>query len=157
QLAAALAPEDQTVGAIGTDAVEYIDRWLAAFDAEVPTVYRGGPNSGREPFPDPATGQPSKKFPDDDFLDFVPPNRMQELAFRIELLGSASVPNGDINAPTVPATPGAQALYRDAVVQLEQLAQQQGVASFAALSDADKLATFNKTPAEFKTAFLGHL
>ena len=85
ELAAAIVPEDETVGAIGTDAVEYIDRYLAAFDAEVPTIYRGGPFSGREPFPDPDTGDPSGRFPDDASSTILPPTRMQERRFRIEL------------------------------------------------------------------------
>jgi hypothetical protein len=157
QLAAAIVPEDQTVGALGTDAVEYVDRFLAAFESPVPAIYRSGPFSGRTPFQDPATGDPSDDFPDNAFLEILPPTRMQELSFRIELLGSASVPNGEINAPLVPATPGLQTLYRDAVVTLNDFARAQGAASFAALDDAGKLAAFNATPPEFRDAFLAHL
>ncbi len=46
-LAEALIPEDETVGALGAGAVEYIDRLLGAFDQSVPDLYRGGPFSGR--------------------------------------------------------------------------------------------------------------
>ena len=157
QLGAAVVPEDQTVGALGTDAVEYIDRYLAAFDAKVPTLYRSGPFSGRTPFPDADSGGPSGKFPDDAFLDILPPTRMQELSFRIELLGSASVPNGDINAPIVPSTPGLQALYRSAIESMNAYAQQQGAADFVALDDAGKLAAFAATDAEFQNAYLENL
>jgi hypothetical protein len=157
QLAAAIVPEDQTVGALGTDAVEYADRWLAAFDADVPTIYRSGPFSGRTPFPDPVTGAPSDDFPDDAFLEILPPTRMQELSFRIELLGSDSVPNGAINAPIVPATPGLQTLYRDAVGALNAYAQARGVESFAALDDDAKLDAFDATEPAFQDAFLANL
>lgn len=157
QLAAAIVPEDQTVGAIGTDAVEYVDRFLAAFDADVPTLYRSGPFSGRTPYQDPVTGAPSDDFPENSFLEILPPTRMQELSFRIELLGSASVPNGDVNAPIVPATPGLQALYREAVVMLGEFARAQGAESFAALDDTGKLAAFAATPPAFRDAFLEHL
>jgi hypothetical protein len=156
QLAAALVPEDETVGAIGTNAVEYIDRWLAAYDNPVPTIYRGGPNSGRDPLPDPKTGQPSDKFPHDDFEDILPPTRMQDLSFRIELFGSGSVPNGDINAPIIPSTPGLQSLYRDAIAQLRQIAAQQGT-DFGSLSEADRLKAFAKTSADFQQAFETHV
>jgi len=157
QLAAAIVPEDRTVGAAGTDAVEYIDRFLALFDADVPTIYRGGPFSGRAPYPDPVTGAASDDFPDDAWLEILPPTRLQELSFRIELLGSASVANGEINAPLVPATPGLQALYRDAVVAVNEFAREQGVESFAALDDGGRLAAFASTDAEFRDAFLSHL
>jgi hypothetical protein len=145
QLAGAVVPEDETVGAIGCDAVEYIDRYLAAFDASVPDIFRGGPFSGREPYPDPKTGGAGGDFPRDDFLEILPPSRLQELSFRIELLGSASVPNGDINAPIVPSTPGLQALYRSAVEALNAYAAAQGATSFAA------------TDPSFRDAFLANL
>lgn len=157
RLAAAIVPEDQTVGAAGTGAVEYVDRFLAAFATPVPAIYRSGPFSGRTPFQDPATGEASDDFPANSFLEILPPTRLQELSFRIELLGSASVPNGEINAPLVPATPGLQTLYRDAAVTLNDLARAQGAESFAALDDAGALAAFNATPPAFRDAFLEHL
>ncbi|HEY8517249.1 MAG TPA: gluconate 2-dehydrogenase subunit 3 family protein [Candidatus Binatia bacterium] len=166
QLAAAVVPEGGTVGALGTDAVEYIDRWLAAFDDDPPQVYRSGPFSGRTPFPDSATGQPSERFPENDFLDVLPLTRLQELSFRIELLGAASVPNGAVNAalaasdPDAPLTgtwPGLQALYRQAVVDLNAYAREQGAPDFAALDDAQKLAALNATDHRFVDAFLAHL
>ena len=67
-LAAAIVPEDDTVGAVEAGAVDYLDRWLAAFDGPRPDVFRGGPFSGREPWPDPATGAAGRDFPDDDFV-----------------------------------------------------------------------------------------
>lgn len=154
QLASAIVPEDQTVGALGTNAVEYIDRFLAAFDADVPTIYRGGPFSGRIPYPDPATGDPSGDHPHDAFLEILPPTRMQEMSFRIELFGSASVANGDINDPIVPSSPGLQALYRDAVPALNAFAVSRGAADFASLDDAGKLAAFAASDERFREAFL---
>ncbi len=166
QLAAAVVPEGGTVGALGTDAVEYIDRWLAALDYDPPEIYRGGPFSGRTPFPDPVTGMPSNRFPDNDFLDILPLTRLQELSFRIELLGAASVPNGNVNAalaasdPDAPLTgtwPGLRALYRQAVADLNAHAAAQGAPDFASLDDAQKLAALNATDRRFAEAFLAHL
>jgi Gluconate 2-dehydrogenase subunit 3 len=157
QLAAAVVPEDSTVGAVGTGAVEYLDRWLAAFDNPLPDVYRAGPFSGRWPFQDPATGEPSDDFPPAGFRDVLPLSRLQAAAFRIELYGSAAVPNGDINAPLVPSTPGLRALYREAIAQLERGVVEAGAAGFGALSDAERLAAFGRTPRAFQEAFLTHL
>lgn len=157
QLAAAIVPEDRTAGALGTDAVEYVDRFLATFANDVPTIYRSGPASGRQPFPDPVTGAPSDDFPPDAFLEILPPTRMQELSFRIELLGSASVPSGEINAPVVAPTPGLQALYRDAVRTLLRYAEERGAPDFASLDDEAKLDAFTTLPPEFRDAFLENL
>lgn len=157
QLAAAIVPEDATVGALGTGAVEYIDRYLAAFAADVPTLYRSGPFSGRTPYPDPVSGGPSDDFPEDAFLEILPPTRMQELSFRIELFGSASVPNGDINDPIVPASPGLHALYRDAIGSLNAFAAARGATDFTALDDDGKLAAFAAVDPVFRDAFLQNL
>jgi hypothetical protein len=156
QLAAAIIPEDQTVGAVGAGAIEYVDRWLAAFDNPEPDVYRAGPFSGRWPFQDPENGEPSDDFPSNGFLEVLPLTRLQEAAFRIELYGSGSVPNGDINAPLVPPTPGLRALYREAITALERTAREAGV-GFGELSDAARLAAFGRTSRDFQDAFLTNL
>jgi hypothetical protein len=153
-LASAIVPEDQTVGAIGTNAVEYIDRFLAAFDNPEPTIYRSGPFSGRTPFPDPMTGEPTDNFPDDDFLEFLPLSRMQELAFRIMLDGSDSVPNGNINAPIVPPFPGLRSIYKDGIAALEAAAAGR---PFTQLTDDEKLGAFGTTSNNFQEALLTHI
>jgi hypothetical protein len=152
-LAAALVPEDQTVGAVGAGAVEYIDRLLSAFDAPVPALYRGGPFSGRAPYPDPRTGAPSGRFPRNDFEDPLPPTRLQELAFRIALEGSDSVPGGAPNAALVPRAPGWRALYREGLADLEARAG----GRFAELEVEARLAAFDAARPEFQTAVLEHL
>lgn len=154
-LAAAIVPEDHTVGALGTGAVEYIDRLLAAFDNPIPTIYRSGPFSGRQPFPDPQTGDPSDDFPANAFLDFLPLSRIQEAAWRITLYGSASVDNGTINAPMVAPTPGARAVYREGIAALATAAG--GVDAFLALPEAERLDVFTKTSREFQETVTQHL
>ena len=156
EMASAIVPEDETVGARGTNAVEYIDRFLAAFENDPPTIYRGGPFSGRTPFPDAKTGAPTTRFPDDDFLEIIPPTRMQELSFRVLLYGSGSVPNGNINAPIVPASPGLRQLYKDGIAALNAAAQAAGK-QFAALTDDEKLAAFKTTSSDFQNALLTHV
>ncbi len=156
-LADAILPEGETVGALAAGAVEYIDRFLAAFDNPVPTLYRGGPHSGRAPWPDPETGAPSARFPENDFLAILPPTRLQELSFRILLYGSASVPGGDRNAPGVPSSPGLRAIYRSGLAGLERAAQAAGAPRFAALDEPARLAAFDASDAGFQEACLTHL
>lgn len=156
-LAEAIVPEDETVGALGCDAVEYIDRALAVLEAQRPLVYGRGPFSGREPFPDPATGDPTREFPPNLFQEALPLTRLQELSFRIELYGSASVPNGEINAPIVPPTPGLRALYQESIVVLQNFALQQGAAELTELDAEQRLAAFRTTSPEFQQALLRHL
>jgi hypothetical protein len=156
-IAAAISPEDATVGATGCDVVEYIDRSLAALDASSPFVYGAGPFSGREPFPDPTTGDATRDFPPDEFRDPVPLTRLQEASFRIELFGSDAVPNGNINAPIVPPTAGLRALYQEGIAALEGAAAAMGAADFTALDDEDRLAAFATTSPEFQRALLVHV
>jgi gluconate 2-dehydrogenase gamma chain len=156
-LAETIVPEDQTVGALGADAVEYIDRYLAAFDNSLPAIYGGGPFSGRQPFPDPVTGEPSDDYPDNDFRVFLPLTRKQELTFRIDLYGSDSVPNGNINAPLVPSSPGRRTLYREAIALLESKAAESGAAAFADLDPEERLTLFRMTSPGFQTALLENI
>ncbi|MBM4266014.1 MAG: gluconate 2-dehydrogenase subunit 3 family protein [Deltaproteobacteria bacterium] len=159
EVASAIIPEDATVGAFGADAVELIDRFLAAFDNERPLIYGGGPFSGRQAYPDPATGMPSDEFPPNAFLEFLPLTRMQELSLRVQLYGSSSVPNGDINAgvPGATTTPGLRAIYRDGVASLLTAAGVASAEEFAALADADQLAALGRTPSEFQRALRENL
>jgi hypothetical protein len=153
-VASAISPEDETVGATGCDVVEYIDRTLAAFDAKPPFVYAGGPFSDREPFPDPESGDPTRRFPRNRFREPLPLTRLQEASFRIELFGSDAVPNGNINAPILPPSPGLRALYSDGIAALESAAAGMGAADFASLDDDQRLAAFGMTSPDFQDALL---
>ena len=156
-VAEAILPEDQSVGARGANAVEYIDRFLAAFEASPPALFRGGPFSGRAPWPDPETGEPTNRHPPNDFLGHLPPTRTQELAFRILLYGSDSVPNGNINAPLVPSSPGLRAVYRQGVARLREVAAARDGGELASLDPEARLAAFDETPRAFQEALLTHL
>jgi len=156
-LADTLLPQDATAGALQAGAVEYIDRYLAAFTAPVPDIFRGGPYSGREPFPDAVTGAASEVYPDNDFEQVLPMSRMLELAYRRQFFGSAAIPNGTINAPYVDNWPGMHALYAQALQDFEQAVLAAGVASFAELDEAQRLAVFDETDSRFRELFVTHL
>ena len=156
-LAAAVVPEDQTVGARGANVVEYIDRFLAVFDNDPPPIYRGGPFSGRTPYPDATTGAPTTRFPPNHFEDILPLSRMQELSFRVLLYGSDAVPNGNINAPIVAPSKGLRAVYREAIAGLDAAATAAGAASFSDLDDTAKLEALKQAPSDFREALLTHI
>jgi hypothetical protein len=156
-IAGTLIPEDATVGAIESGAVEYIDRYLAAFNSGNPDIFRSGPFSGREPFPDPVTGAASNSFPENLFLQVLPMSRMQELAFRREFFGSTAIPNGAINSPLVDDWPGIHDLYDQAIMQLDAAASAAGVGQFSALNESQQLDAFDQTDQRFRSLFLTHL
>lgn len=156
-IAGTLIPEDATVGAIESGAVEYIDRYLGAFKAATPDIFRSGPFSGREPFPDPVTGAASDMFPDNSFMQVLPMSRLQELAFRREFFGSESIINGAINAPIIDDWPGIHLLYEQAITQLEEAAGRAGAASLSELDEERQLEAFDQTDARFRSTFIAHL
>jgi len=156
-VAAMMLPEDATVGALGAGVVEYIDRFLAAFNATVPDIYRAGPYSGREPYPDPVTGAASDSFPENGFEQVLPLSRMQELAWRREFFGSDAIPNGDINDPLVETWPGIQALYEQAIVQLDGAAVAAGFTRLSEMDEKAILEAYQATDARFQSVFLAHL
>jgi hypothetical protein len=155
-LAAALIPEDETVGALGAGAIEYVDRFLAAFDAPVPDLFRGGPFSDRNPFPDAHSGAASGRRPVNAFLEVIPPTRLQALAFRALLEGPGAVPGTILTASLLPAA-GLRGLYRQGLAGLESTARATGAADFAALDDAARLAAFDAASRDFQEAVLAHL
>ncbi len=155
-LAEAIVPEGGTVGALGSNAIQFIDFFLAAFDNDLPPIYARGPFSGRQPFPG-EDGGPSSAFPENEFEVWRPLSRLQELSMRIELYGSASVLNGDINAPLVPTSPGLRSLYREAAKALDAWAQAHDFADLAAVPLGQRLAAIDATPTEFRTEFVKHV
>ncbi len=156
-IARTLIPEDATVGAIESGAAEYIDRYLSAFSSDPPDIFRGGPFSGREPYPDAVTGAASSHFPENNFLQVLPMSRMQELAFRREFFGSEAIANGSVNLPLVENWPGIHALYGQAILQLDAAASSAGVGQFSALSEAQQLQAFDQTDERFRSLFISHL
>ena len=113
-LANAVLPPDDTPGGADLGAVAYIERLLTAFDGAnpQPAIYAGGPFSGRAPFPD-DNGQPSANFPPNSFVTFLPLDRVKDAGWRVQIFGSAALPNGAPNDALLGAVIG----LRDQVKQ----------------------------------------
>jgi hypothetical protein len=86
-------------GASEVGASVFIDRFLAAFElpaaiADGPAIWLRGRYSGRDPYPDPATGRPAASSPRDQMLGkggqahFIPLTNRQELAWKAQLYGA---------------------------------------------------------------------
>jgi hypothetical protein len=143
------------VGATQANAVVYIDRFLAAFElpasvADNPAIYLKGRWTGRNPFGDNATGEPSSHYPPDQMLSsdgqghFVTLSPLQMLSWRSLLVGPtaalAEAPAyvstawaGQVSNGTIPSPPdgGLQAVYQQGLAGFDQFAQDFGAASFA--------------------------
>jgi hypothetical protein len=102
-------------------AVRYIDTLLAAFDVTPPAIFAGGPFSGRTAFPD-AHGVPTPQFPTNDFASFLPLTRVQEIAWRMRLFGTAATPGGTFNDAVLGPSAGWRALYLDGLARLDAVA-----------------------------------
>ncbi len=131
-----ILPADHDPGAVALGAVDFIERLLAAFDGDAspPRIYAGGPLSGREPFPDPATGAPSDRYPANGFSHFLALDRLQELRWRAELFGTVATPGADFNDAQLGPRRGLREIYRDGLARVDELALASAGAPFAALA-----------------------
>src|SRR5258706_1390052 len=89
-----LPPDDGLPGGKALGAASYVEQLLTALDHKrKPRLFAGGPFSGRNPYPDPKTGGPSRRRPKNSFKKFIPPTRLQELFWRGEIFGTPSIPD----------------------------------------------------------------
>lgn len=115
-------PADTDPGAVQAGCTEAICYLLAAFDTTPPFIYAGGPYSDR-------AGNSSNQF-----AQFLPLDAYEELAWRLTLEGSAERPERSFNGAHI----GWQAIYRNGLARLDELAVEQGGADFAALTSAQR-------------------
>jgi hypothetical protein len=128
-----LPPNDEP-GARALGAADYVDRLLSAFDgAGEPSIYAGGPFSGRNPYPDDADGTASSRFPRDDFARFLPLSRLQEIRWRAELFGTAAVPGADVNDAILGPRRGLRDIYREGLARTDEVSIAEAGAPFADL------------------------
>jgi hypothetical protein len=132
-------PDDGTPGGKGLGAARYIETLLTALDRKRAKLFAGGPFSGRNPFPDPKTGAPSRRRPRNRFKRFLPPTRLQELYWRGELFGTAGIPElAAIDAQLGGPKTGLRDLYRTGLAKVDEVAQATKGARFATLPVDDQ-------------------
>ncbi|MDP3767721.1 MAG: gluconate 2-dehydrogenase subunit 3 family protein, partial [Dehalococcoidia bacterium] len=146
---ARILPTDQEPGAREAAVVRYIENLLTAFDRDPPFIYAGGPFSGRLPFPDNETGEPSDDVPDNAFLELLPLSRVREIGWRVRLFGSANVPGGDFNDAALGPTRGLRDVYREGLQGLDATSQQLFTRNFVDLSAEDQEGVLDEADQEF--------
>lgn len=148
-------------GATEAKAVVFIDRYLGAFElpssvADNPAIWLTGPYSGRNAYPDPATGSPSGTSPVDSMLGadgqahFLSLSRIQRLAWKATLYGPEVLasepgnPNGkwaaQVKAGTIPGPPpgGQRQLYNDGLDAFDQWSQSSFGTHYASASPVEQ-------------------
>jgi len=146
-----IIPADADPSATALGAVHYIEGMLTALDARVPRIFAGGPFSGRTPFPDNSDGTPSHRRPRNFFKRVVPLTRLQEIRWRAELFGSASMPGvTDFNDAALGPLVGLRDVYRSGLAKIEDISVATTGKHFGELGTADQDRVFAKLPAAFQ-------
>jgi gluconate 2-dehydrogenase gamma chain len=134
-----LPPDAAGPGAKDLGVARYVESLLTALDGKKARLFAGGPFSGRAPFPDPKTGMAGRKKPRNTFKTFVPPTRLQELYWRGELLGTASVPElAALDAQLGGPKKGLRDHYREGLAKVDEIAEATKGGAFASLAIADQ-------------------
>jgi hypothetical protein len=113
---AVFPPDDRGPGAGSLGAVDFIENLLTAFEHDPPHIHAAGPLSGRTPYVA-ADGSPSKQFPPDQFLEFLPLSRMQRAGWQLRLYGSRGTPGGGPNDAVLGPVIGLRDLVRDGIAE----------------------------------------
>jgi hypothetical protein len=135
-----ILPPDGDPGAAALGAPRYILRLLTALDRpKRPRIFAGGPFSGRHPFADERDGTPGRRRPRNDFKRPLRLSRLQELAWRAELFGSAAVPevqalDEQFGGPLL----GLRDVYRAGLAKTDEVAVAMAGAPFAELTTAQQ-------------------
>jgi hypothetical protein len=125
-----LIPADESPGAGGSGAADYVDGLLGAFRFDPPRIWAGGPFSGR------AGGEAG-------FDSFVPLDLLDDLAWRTRIEGSQGRAEREWNGPVT----GLQERYREGIAALG--------ADFAELGPEDQDARLDAV-AEFRALLYEH-
>ena len=139
-LAESILPADHDPGGARLGIVDYVERLLTAFDHTPPTIYAGGPYSGRNPFIDYTKGAPSRKKPKNDFKHFIELTPLQALYWRWQIFGTTGLTAAEqarvapIDAQLGGPLTGLRDVYRKGLQQLDALAVSSAGRSFAKLS-----------------------
>lgn len=106
--------DDSGPGAADLGAVDFIDNLLTAFEHDPPRIHAAGPFSDRNPFPA-EDGSASKRYPANDFLEFLPLSRVQRAGWQLRLYGSRGTPGGSPNDAVLGPVIGLRDKLRDGI------------------------------------------
>jgi hypothetical protein len=125
-----LIPPDDQPGGSALGVVPYIEGLLNAyFVAGPPMIYAGGPFSDRNPNPD-------GSIPTNDFETFLPLDRVLDLSWRVQIFGSAGVPNGAPNDALLGPVAALKDQLTAGLDRAQMMANGHGTPDYQALFDA---------------------
>lgn len=107
-------PDESGPGAAELGAVDFIENLLTAFEHDPPHLLAAGPFSDRNPYPA-DDGSASKRYPSDEFLEFLPLSRVQRAGWQLRIYGSRGVPGGGPNDAVLGPVIGLRDLLRDGI------------------------------------------
>jgi hypothetical protein len=133
-------------GATEAAAVVFIDRFLAAFQADLaaggagPPIWLAGPFSNRNPWPDDRTGEPTSEYPADSFysdgqMHALPLTTAETYVWKTQLYGFAALPpvtdpvmgkwSSQVRSGLIPGVPsqGLRQIYADGLDALDTWSQ----------------------------------
>ena len=146
-----IIPPDAEPGAAALGAARYIENLLTALDGRVARVFAGGPFSGRAPFPDNDDGTPSRRRPRNAFRHFIPLSRVQDIRWRADLFGSATMPGvTDFNDTALGPLAGLRDVYRQGLAKVDEVAQAMAGGRFADLATDEQDRILAMLPAAFR-------
>lgn len=115
RLAVARMAEHVLPGSSDMGVVAYIEQLATALEFNPPRIYAGGPFSGRQPF---STSPPGT----DDFLNFLPLNRVHLKSWQLFLYGSDGTPGGNPNQAIVGKVTGLRDTLKQGLAHAASLA-----------------------------------
>lgn len=152
-LANAVLPPDDKPGGEALGAVDFIEKFLTAFDSadatHPPAIYASGPFSGRAPYAD-ADGNPSTTFPTDSFATYLPLDRVKDAGWRIQLFGSSAFSTGAPNDALLGPVVGFRDQMKAGLADAIKGATENGFGDLATLAPADLATYFNTLEPAFK-------
>jgi len=148
-LANAVIPPDADPGGAALGAVAYIEQLVTACDTASATIFADGPFSGRMPYPA-SNGQPSSTSPPNDFANWMDLDRVNAVAWRLNILGSSAIPGGAPNEKLLGTVVGIRAELHQGLAK----AIAQNNPPLDQLSPIDLAAAFTNLDASFQSLLI---
>ncbi len=173
--------ESGDVNGDGTVDATDVDEAAVAVYAARP-IFAGGPFSGRQPQPHFPTGTAPcaqchgvlpqgnggaagvgglagsvENYPPNAFEEFLQPNRIKTMSWKIRILGAAAVPEAAANPLAMEMLEtGQRQKYRAGLAQIESISQTKFGASFAKLTEGQQTTVFNEADPAFALLLTYH-
>jgi hypothetical protein len=137
------------------DSADAASAQLSLFEAT--PLFAGGPFSGRQPFGDFTTGEATDSYPANSFMNFLPLNRLQRLAWNVRLDGASTVAQVADN-PLATDLPDVdlRRKYREGLAQIDARSLSMFGMPFVELNAAEQDQVLTAADSAFHNLVTGH-